>query len=143
MSDRAKEMLELADLIEQDPEWFATEFDDQMLIDALRLAARADEAQLRRANERIEKFEAEQIDLIVDLGMMETRAKSAEAQLAALRIAAQADEVRAAMIEECARVKVTIRGLGGRSKDYLQGFDDACMSWLESIRALASEKKDD
>jgi hypothetical protein len=34
-------MLELAQLIEDDPEWFVTEFDDQMLIDALRFTAAA------------------------------------------------------------------------------------------------------
>jgi hypothetical protein len=48
MSDEKKEtglsaytsqMLELAQLIEDDPEWFVTEFDDQMLVDALRSAA--------------------------------------------------------------------------------------------------------
>lgn len=44
--------------------------------------------------------------------------------------------LRADTLTECERVKVTLRGMGGRSDDYLTGFQDACGAYIDAIRAL-------
>jgi chromosome segregation ATPase len=88
-----------------------------------------------RAWNRVESLEAQLHESMQNAASWEDAHAKAFTQLAAAREALT--KIRRQVVEECAKVKVDLYGIGGRSADYLTGFEDACKAYIKAIRAIA------